>query len=194
MSDLETDLQLVRLVQQGKKQAFDMLVKKYQYKVIGIAQRYVSNPDDAQDIVQEAFIKTYRALADFRGDSAFYTWLYRITVNTAMNFVTSNANKMKSVDVDTPEIESYDGSEKLHDIANPENIMEGEDARKLIKKALGSLSEDLRQAICLREIEEMSYEDIAVVMNCPVGTVRSRIFRAREIIDKYLSEKAEVNG
>jgi RNA polymerase sigma-70 factor (ECF subfamily) len=194
MSDLETDLQLVRLVQQGKKQAFDMLVKKYQYKVIGIAQRYVSNPDDAQDIAQEAFIKTYRALADFRGDSAFYTWLYRITVNTAMNFVTSNANKMKSVDVDTSEIESYDGSEKLHDIANPENIMEGEDARKLIKKALGSLSEDLRQAICLREIEEMSYEDIAVVMNCPVGTVRSRIFRAREIIDKYLSEKAEVNG
>lgn len=194
MSDLETDLQLVRLVQQGKKQAFDMLVKKYQYKVIGIAQRYVSNPDDAQDIAQEAFIKTYRALADFRGDSAFYTWLYRITVNTAMNFVTSNANKMKSVDVDTPEIESYDGSEKLHDIANPENIMEGDDARKLIKKALGSLSEDLRQAICLREIEEMSYEDIAVVMNCPVGTVRSRIFRAREIIDKYLSEKAEVNG
>lgn len=194
MSDLETDLQLVRLVQQGKKQAFDMLVKKYQYKVIGIAQRYVSNPDDAQDIAQEAFIKTYRALADFRGDSAFYTWLYRITVNTAMNFVTSNANKMKSVDVDTPEIESYDGSEKLHDIANPENIMEGEDARKLIKKALGSLSEELRQAICLREIEEMSYEDIAVVMNCPVGTVRSRIFRAREIIDKYLSEKAEVNG
>ena len=194
MSDLETDLQLVRLVQQGKKQAFDMLVKKYQYKVIGIAQRYVSNPDDAQDIAQEAFIKTYRALADFRGDSAFYTWLYRITVNTAMNFVTSNANKIKSVDVNTPEIESYDGSEKLHDIANPENIMEGEDARKLIKKALGSLSEDLRQAICLREIEEMSYEDIAVVMNCPVGPVRSRIFRAREIIDKYLSEKAEVNG
>lgn len=194
MSEQEADLQLVRLVQQGKKQAFDMLVKKYQYKVIGIAQRYVSNPDDAQDIAQEAFIKTYRALADFRGDSAFYTWLYRITVNTAMNFVTSNANKMKSVDVDTPEIESYDGSEKLHDIANPENIMEGDDARKLIKKALGSLSEDLRQAICLREIEEMSYEDIAVVMNCPVGTVRSRIFRAREIIDKYLSEKAEVNG
>ena len=194
MSDLETDLQLVRLVQQGKKQAFDMLVKKYQYKVIGIAQRYVSNPDDAQDIAQEAFIKTYRALADFRGDSAFYTWLYRITVNTAMNFVTSNANKMKSVDVDTPEIESYDGSEKLHDIANPENIMEGEDAKRLIKKALDSLSDDLRQAICLREIEEMSYEDIAVVMNCPVGTVRSRIFRAREIIDKYLSEKAEVNG
>lgn len=194
MSDLETDLQLVRLVQQGKKQAFDMLVKKYQYKVIGIAQRYVSNPDDAQDIAQEAFIKTYRALADFRGESAFYTWLYRITVNTAMNYVTSSANKVKSVDVDMPEIESYDGSERLHDIANPENIMEGEDAKRLIKKALDSLSDDLRQAICLREIEEMSYEDIAVVMNCPVGTVRSRIFRAREIIDKYLSEKAEVNG
>lgn len=171
-----------------------MLVKKYQYKVIGIAQRYVSNPDDAQDIAQEAFIKTYRALADFRGESAFYTWLYRITVNTAMNYVTSSANKVKSVDVDMPEIESYDGSERLHDIANPENIMEGEDAKRLIKKALDSLSDDLRQAICLREIEEMSYEDIAVVMNCPVGTVRSRIFRAREIIDKYLSEKAEVNG
>ena len=194
MSDQEADLQLVRLVQQGKKQAFDMLVKKYQYKVIGIAQRYVSNPDDAQDIAQEAFIKTYRALADFRGESAFYTWLYRITVNTAMNYVTSSANKVKSVDVDMPEIESYDGSERLHDIANPENIMEGEDAKRLIKKALDSLSDDLRQAICLREIEEMSYEDIAVVMNCPVGTVRSRIFRAREIIDKYLSEKAEVNG
>ncbi len=194
MSEQEADLQLVRLVQQGKKQAFDMLVKKYQYKVIGIAQRYVSNPDDAQDIAQEAFIKTYRALADFRGESAFYTWLYRITVNTAMNYVTSSANKVKSVDVDMPEIESYDGSERLHDIANPENIMEGEDAKRLIKKALDSLSDDLRQVICLREIEEMSYEDIAVVMNCPVGTVRSRIFRAREIIDKYLSEKAEVNG
>ena len=194
MSEQEADLQLVRLVQQGKKQAFDMLVKKYQYKVIGIAQRYVSNPDDAQDIAQEAFIKTYRALADFRGESAFYTWLYRITVNTAMNYVTSSANKVKSVAVDMPEIESYDGSERLHDIANPENIMEGEDAKRLIKKALDSLSDDLRQAICLREIEEMSYEDIAVVMNCPVGTVRSRIFRAREIIDKYLSEKAEVNG
>lgn len=194
MSEQEADLQLVRLVQQGKKQAFDMLVKKYQYKVIGIAQRYVSNPDDAQDIAQEAFIKTYRALADFRGESAFYTWLYRITVNTAMNYVTSSANKVKSVDVDMPEIESYDGSERLHDIANPENIMEGEDAKRLIKKALDSLSDDLKQAICLREIEEMSYEDIAVVMNCPVGTVRSRIFRAREIIDKYLSEKAEVNG
>ncbi|WP_031579665.1 RNA polymerase sigma factor RpoE [Ruminobacter sp. RM87] len=193
MSEQEADLQLVRLVQQGKKQAFDMLVKKYQYKVIGIAQRYVSNPDDAQDIAQEAFIKTYRALADFRGESAFYTWLYRITVNTAMNYVTSSANKVKSVDVDMPEIESYDGSERLHDIANPENIMEGEDAKRLIKKALDSLSDDLRQVICLREIEEMSYEDIAVVMNCPVGTVRSRIFRAREIIDKYLSEKAEVN-
>ena len=119
-----------------------MLVKKYQYKVIGIAQRYVSNPDDAQDIAQEAFIKTYRALADFRGESAFYTWLYRITVNTAMNYVTSSANKVKSVDVDMPEIESYDGSERLHDIANPENIMEGEDAKRLIKKALDSLSDD----------------------------------------------------
>ena len=190
MSEQDADLQLVRLVQQGKKQACDLLVKKYQYKVIGIAQRYVSNPDDAQDIAQEAFIKTYRALADFRGESAFYTWLYRITVNTAMNYVSSSANKIRAVDVDTPEIESYDGSERLHDIDNPESIMVGEDARKLIMKALESLSEDLRQAICLREIDEMSYEDIAVVMNCPVGTVRSRIFRAREIIDKYLSDNS----
>ncbi len=187
-------MQLVRLVQQGSKRAFDMLVKKYQYKVMGIALRYVSNPEDAQDIAQESFIKTYRALADFRGESAFYTWLYRITVNTAMNFVSGSAGRMKQVDVNSPEIDSYEGSNRLHDISNPENIMESRDTRRLIGEALDSLSEDLRQAICLREIEEMSYEDIAVVMNCPVGTVRSRIFRAREIIEKYLAEKSGANG
>ncbi len=168
-----------------------MLVKKYQYKVAGIAQRFAANPADAQDIAQESFIKAYRAMESFRGESAFYTWLYRITVNTAKNFVVKNAGRGISVDVDTPDIEAYDGSERLHQGDNPENILESSDVKRVIKEALQSLPDDLRQAITLREIDDMSYDEIADVMGCPVGTVKSRISRAREIINRKLTESGE---
>ena len=144
-----------------------------------------------QDIVQESFIKAYRAMESFRGESAFYTWLYRITVNTAKNFVVKNAGRGISVDVDTPDIEAYDGSERLHQGDNPENILESSDVKRVIKEALQSLPDDLRQAITLREIDDMSYDEIADVMGCPVGTVKSRISRAREIINRKLTESGE---
>jgi RNA polymerase sigma-70 factor (ECF subfamily) len=188
MSEQNADLAIIRQVQQGNKQAYNLLVTKYQYKVVSIAQKYVSCPSDAQDIAQEAFIKAYQALPSFRGESAFYTWLYRITINTAMNFVSSNMKKNSFVDVNTPDIESYEGAEKLHLIDNPENILESIDAKKAIMNTLHSLPDDLRLAIIYREIEEMSYEQIAEKMNCPIGTVRSRIFRAREIIEKALAD------
>ena len=188
MSEQDADLQLVRLVQRGNRQAFNLLVKKYQYKVAGIAQRFASNPADVQDISQESFIKAYRAMESFRGESAFYTWLYRITVNTAKNFVVKNAGRGISVDVDTPDIEAYDGSERLHQGDNPENILESTDVKRVIKEAL---PDDLRQAITLREIDDMSYDEIADVMGCPVGTVKSRISRAREIINKKLTDSGE---
>ncbi len=188
MSEQDADLQLVRLVQRGNKQAFDLLVKKYQYKVVGIAQKFCPSPSDAQDIAQETFIKAYRALNDFRGESAFYTWLYTIAKNTARNYLIKNLSRGISVDVDTPDIEAYDGSEKLHQRDNPENLLESSDIQHVIRETLESLPEELKQAIVLREIDEMSYEDIAAVMNCPIGTVRSRIFRAREIIGKKLQE------
>jgi RNA polymerase sigma-70 factor (ECF subfamily) len=191
MSEQDADLQLVRLVQRGNRQAFNLLVKKYQYKVAGIAQRFASNPADVQDISQESFIKAYRAMESFRGESAFYTWLYRITVNTAKNFVVKNAGRGISVDVDTPDIEAYDGSERLHQGDNPENILESTDVKRVIKEALQALPDDLRQAITLREIDDMSYDEIADVMGCPVGTVKSRISRAREIINKKLTDSGE---
>ena len=191
MSEQDADLQLVRLVQRGNRHAFDLLVKKYQYKVAGIAQRFAANPADAQDIAQESFIKAYRAMESFRGESAFYTWLYRITVNTAKNFVVKNAGRGISVDVDTPDIEAYDGSERLHQGDNPENILESSDVKRVIKEALQSLPDDLRQAITLREIDDMSYDEIADVMGCPGGTVKSRISRAREIINRKLTESGE---
>ena len=191
MSEQDADLQLVRLVQRGNRQAFNFLVKKYQYKVAGIAQRFASNPADVQDIAQESFIKAYKAMESFRGESAFYTWLYRITVNTAKNFVVKNAGRGISVDVDTPDIEAYDGSERLHQRDNPENILESTDVKRVIKEALQALPDDLRQAITLREIDDISYDEIADVMGCPVGTVKSRISRAREIINRKLTDAGE---
>lgn len=187
MAEDNTDLTLVKQVQQGNKQAFNFLVAKYQYKVVSIAQKYVSDLCEAQDIAQEAFIKAYRAIGEFRGESAFFTWIYRITVNTAMNYLAGNKRRGTQVDVDAPEVGSYDGMNRLHEISNPENMLEGAEAKALFFRLLKSLPEELRQALILREIEEMSYEDMAVAMDCPVGTVRSRIFRAREIIERQLS-------
>ena len=186
MSEQSIDQKLVERVQQGDKRAFDLLVQKYQHKVMNLITRYVRNPAEAQDVAQEAFIKAYRALATFRGESAFYTWLYRIAVNTAKNHLTSMGRRPPASDVDAQDAEFYDGGQAMHEVANPEREALSDEIREEIFAAFEDLPEELRTAIRLREFEGLSYEEIAEVMACPVGTVRSRIFRARETIDKRL--------
>lgn len=187
MSDQNNiDQQLIERIQRGDKNAFNLLVRKYQHKVVSLVSRYVNNPGDIPDVAQEAFIKAYRAIPDFRGESAFYTWLYRIAVNTAKNYIVAQGRRPPDMDVDSQDAETYDGAESLHEVANPENLMLSDEIRVEVASALASLPEDLRTAITLREIEGLSYEEIAEVMECPVGTVRSRIFRAREAIDKRI--------
>ena len=186
------DLSLVRRVQRGDKSAFDLLVRKYQHKVVKLVMRYMRDPADAEDVAQEAFIKAYRALPQFRGDSAFYTWLYRIAINTAKNAIVSRGRSPIDYDLDlqNPE-ESYEAQSRLADTATPEALVLTEEIRSIVNAAIGALPEDLRTAIVLRELEGMSYEEIAASMDCPVGTVRSRIFRAREAIDRKLAEVFE---
>ena len=186
MSEPKTDQQLVVLVQQGDKTAFDVLVRKYQHKVINLVSRFVKNQGDVEDVAQEAFIKAYRALPNFRGDSAFYTWLYRIAVNTAKNYIVAQKRRPSASDIDAVDAENYDGSDNLRENASPERLLLSEELKRVVFKTLEQLPEDLRSAITLRELEGLSYEEIADVMECPVGTVRSRIFRAREALDKQI--------
>jgi RNA polymerase sigma-70 factor (ECF subfamily) len=187
MSDQNSiDQQLIERIQRGDKNAFNLLVKKYQHKVVSLVSRYVNNPGDVPDVAQEAFIKAYRAIPDFRGESAFYTWLYRIAVNTAKNYIVAQGRRPPDMDVDSQDAETYEGAENLPEVANPENLMLSAEIRREVSLTLESLPEDLRTAITLREIEGLSYDEIAEVMDCPVGTVRSRIFRAREAIDKRI--------
>ncbi|BCS50709.1 RNA polymerase sigma factor RpoE [Aeromonas jandaei] len=185
------DEQLVERVQRGDKAAFNLLVKKYQHKVVNLIARYVNNPGDVPDVAQEAFIKAYRALPTFRGESAFYTWLYRIAVNTAKNYLTSQGRRPPSSDVEADEAESYGGGEALQEVSTPENLALTDEIKRTVFSAIEALPEDLRTAITLRELEGLSYEEIAEIMDCPVGTVRSRIFRAREAIDKKLQPLIE---
>ncbi len=187
-----SDLSLVRRVQRGDKGAFDALVLKYQHKVVKLVMRYVRNPAEAEDVAQEAFIKAYRALPQFRGDSAFYTWLYRIAINTAKNAVVSRDRSPVDFDLDAqnPD-ESYDMQSRLKDSETPEGLVLTDEIRGTVNSAIDALPEDLRTAIVLRELEGLSYEEIAAAMGCPVGTVRSRIFRAREAIDRRLREVFE---
>ncbi len=186
MSDQESDLVMVKRVQQGDKNAFNVLVCKYQNKVASLIARYVNNPSDVADVAQEAFIKAYRALPGFRGESAFYTWLYRIAVNCAKNHLTALGRKPPTRDVDAQDAEYYDGGEALRSISTPENVLMSDEIKQVIFNTIDNLPDDLKTAITLREIEGMSYDEIAIVMDCPVGTVRSRIFRAREAVDKKL--------
>ncbi|MEM0912224.1 MAG: RNA polymerase sigma factor RpoE [Pseudomonadota bacterium] len=186
MSEKLTDNELVRLVQSGNKNAFNLLVTRHQNKVINIVARYVKNSGDVADVAQEAFIKAYRALPNFRGESAFYTWLYRIAVNSAKNYLTAQSRKPPASDVDTADAEYYEGSEALKENASPENTLLSDELRKKLFETIDKLPDDLKVAITLREIEGLSYEEIAEVMECPVGTVRSRIFRAREALDKVI--------
>lgn len=180
----DTDKQLVARVQKGDKRAFDMLVLKYQYKVHAIVSRYIKDFDEVNDVVQEAFIKAYRALAKFRGESQFYTWLYRIAVNTAKNYLVARNRRPPANDVDAADADYYEGSDRLKDIDSPENLLYRDELEAVVDHAIRDLPEDLRTAVTLREFEGLSYEEIAEVMDCPVGTVRSRIFRAREAIDE----------
>jgi RNA polymerase sigma-70 factor (ECF subfamily) len=188
----ESDLVLVKRVQRGDKSAFDLLVRKYQHKVVKLVLRYVRNPAEAEDIAQEAFIKAYRALPQFRGDSAFYTWMYRIAINTAKNSLASRDRSPIAYDLDLndPE-ESHSVQAKLQDPDTPEGMALTEEIRLIVNSAIEGLPEELKTAIVLRELDGLSYEEIAAAMECPVGTVRSRIFRAREAIDKRLREVFE---
>ena len=186
MSEREIDHELVKRVQQGDKKAFDMLVLKYQLRVSKLVSRFLRNQSDVPDVVQEAFIKAYRALPNFRGDSAFYTWLYRIAINTAKNHLVAQSRKSPANSIDVQDAEDYGASEWLKEFASPEREALASELETTIHRAMGELPSDLREAITLREIEGLSYEEIASVMDCPIGTVRSRIFRAREAIDGKL--------
>ena len=191
MTAAETDQQLVARVQQGDDRAFDMLVLKYQHKIFGLISRYVQDADEVQDVAQEAFIKAYRALPRFRGDSAFYTWLYRIAVNTAKNYLVSRSRRPPGSDVEVEDAEYYEGGSALRDIETPESALFGAELKQVVQQAISDLPDDLRAAVTLREFDGLSYEDIADIMDCPVGTVRSRIFRAREAIDNKVREQVE---
>ncbi|WP_370659932.1 RNA polymerase sigma factor RpoE [Gilvimarinus algae] len=182
----DADQQLVERVQKGDKRAFDMLVIKYQHKIFSIIGRYVRDQAEVQDVAQDAFIKAYRALGKFRGESAFYTWLYRIAINTAKNHLVSRSRRPPATDVEVDEAEFYSGSDLLKDADTPESSLMCDEIQKAVDTAIRDLPEDLRSAVTLREMEGLSYEDIAAIMDCPVGTVRSRIFRAREAIDKSI--------
>ena len=183
MSEREIDQALVERAQGGDKLAFDQLVSKYQRKLGRLLSRFIRDPAEVEDVTQEAFIKAYRALPSFRGDSAFYTWLYRIGINTAKNYLVSQGRRAPtSTEFDSEEAETFEDGDQLRDINTPESLLLSKQIGETVNAAMDSLPDDLRTAIMLREIEGMSYEDIAEHMQCPIGTVRSRIFRAREAV------------
>jgi RNA polymerase sigma-70 factor (ECF subfamily) len=186
MSEAQVDQLLVERVQKGDKQAFDLLISKYQHRIVSLVARYVNDQTEALDVAQEAFIKAYRAIGNFRGDSAFYTWLYRIAINTAKNWLVAQKRRPPASDIDAVDAEQYDIESRLKDRGTPENELLREEISKTVYGTIAALPEDLRTAIMLREMEGMSYEEIATTMECPIGTVRSRIFRAREAIDEQL--------
>ena len=187
MSDRDIDQQLVERAQRGDKRAFELLVEKYQRKLGRLLARFIRDPAEVEDVTQEAFIKAYRALPAFRGDSAFYTWLYRIGINTAKNYLMALGRRAPtSTEVEAEDAEGFEDGEQLRDINTPESMLLSKEIATTVNATIEQLPEELRTAIQLREIEGMSYEDIARIMDCPIGTVRSRIFRAREAIAERL--------
>lgn len=183
MTDRDIDQQLVERVQRGDKHAFDLLVVKYERRLARLLSRFVRDPHEVEDIAQEAFIKAYRALPTFRGDAAFYTWLYRIGINTAKNYLMARGRRAPTTtEFDAEEAEGFEDAAGLQDLNTPENLLLSKEVAQVVNDAMAALPEDLRTAISLREMEGLSYEEIAETMNCPIGTVRSRIFRAREAI------------
>ena len=186
VSEAKVDQLLVERVQKGDRHAFDLLIRKYQHRIVSLVSRYVADSSEAQDVAQEAFIKAYRAIGRFRGESAFYTWLYRIAINTAKNWIVARNRRPPSSDIDAVEAEQYAVSGRLKESSTPENELMREEIETTVYDTIASLPDDLRTAIMLREMDGMSYEEIATTMECPIGTVRSRIFRAREAIDEKL--------
>jgi len=186
MGERNLDQELVERVQSGEKAAFDILVRKYEHKLANVISRYIHDPSEVLDVAQDAFIKAYRALPNFRGDSAFYTWLYRIAINTAKNHLVAASRRPPKDDVDAQEAEQFDAGSGLKEYATPERLALRSELAETIQEAMEELPEELRVAIVLRELEGLSYEEIASAMECPIGTVRSRIFRARDAIDKKI--------
>jgi len=186
MVERSIDQQLVVRVQNGDKTAFDLLVRKYQHRIAKLVSRYVSDRAEVEDVTQEAFIKAFRAIKGFRGESAFYTWLYRIAINTAKNYLVAQGRRLPSTDLEVEEAEASEVSSTLRDAATPERQLLADEIARTVERVLVALPEDLRTAVTLREIDGLSYEEIAEIMDCPIGTVRSRTFRAREAIDKEL--------
>ncbi|KAF1709891.1 RNA polymerase sigma factor RpoE [Pseudoxanthomonas kalamensis DSM 18571] len=182
----EPDLELVRRVQNGDSAAFDLLVRKYQHRVLALIGRYVHDWSECQDVAQDAFLRAYRAMGSFRGESQFYTWLHRIAVNTAKNHLTAHNRRPPTDDIDAGEAEQYDVGTRLRDTDTPERELMRQELERTVMRAVEALPPELRDAITLREVEGLSYEEIAQKMDCPIGTVRSRIFRAREAIDTEL--------
>lgn len=191
MGEHPADDELVTRVQRGDKRAFDLLVLKYQHRIVKLVSRYVRNPSDALDVTQEAFIKAYRALGNFRGESAFYTWLYRIAINTAKNHLSALGRRPREADVTGPDGDALSLDELQSDLDTPEKSLLVDEIKQTILRTMAALPEDLRTAITLREMEGLSYEEIAEAMDCPIGTVRSRIFRAREALDAQLKPLIE---
>jgi RNA polymerase sigma-70 factor (ECF subfamily) len=195
MGDREIDQLLVERAQRGDKHAFELLVAKYQRKLARLLSRFIRDAAEVEDVSQEAFIKAYRALPSFRGESAFYTWLYRIGINTAKNYLVAQGRRAPTVTIyDNEEAEGFEGGDELRDVNTPENALMSKQIAETVNSAVEALPEELRTAITLREIEGLSYEDIAQVMNCPIGTVRSRIFRARDAISEKLKPLLDTQG
>ena len=195
MSDRELDRELVERAQRGDKHAFELLVSKYQRKLSRLLSRFVKDQTEVEDVAQEAFIKAYRALPSFRGDSAFYTWLYRIGINTAKNYLVAKGRRAPTItEFDSEEAEEFDGGDQLRDINTPESLLMTKQIANTVNDAMDQLPEELRAAIQLREIDGLSYEEIAAAMDCPIGTVRSRIFRAREAIAERLRPLLDTQG
>lgn len=194
VSERDADWQLVQRVQRGDKRAFDLLVAKYQRKLFRLLSRLIRNPAEIEDVAQEAFIKAYRALPNFRGESAFYTWLYRIAINTAKNYLVAQGRRAPTqTETDIEDAENFEDGEALRTEDTPERMLLSKQVAEAVNRAIERLPEDLRTAIVLRELEGLSYEEIAVSMNCPIGTVRSRIFRAREAVAEELRPILETN-
>lgn len=191
MNDKDQDQQLVTKVLGGEKSAFDILVLKYQHRIIGLVNKFVKDSMEAEDVAQETFIRAYRGLKNFRGDSAFYTWLYRIAINTAKNHLQSKKRRVSADGVDADEAEQYDGAHLLQEHDTPEGVLISQQVKQAVFKSIENLPDELQQAIILREFEGLSYDEIAQVMQCPVGTVRSRIFRAREAIERGINQHRE---
>lgn len=191
MGGKNVDQELVARVQKGDKSAFDLLVRKYQHKIVKLISRYVRDPNEVLDVAQETFVKAYRALGKFRGESAFYTWLYRIAINTAKNYLVAQGRRPPDTDIDAEDATQFEGESSLKETDSPERLALKDEIEDAIFQAIEELPEDLRIAITLRELEGLSYEEIAQTMVCPIGTVRSRIFRAREAIDKKLKPLLE---